>query len=811
MTDSFHQVTIVSAQPFLELNNQRRVLRLQLQKDCHRLGREQRWSNLDIPETGWEVLSRRQAVLHQERGDYRIYDGDGQNPSRNGIFINHTRLDASKGYLLRNGVQLEIGQDPHNQILLTYFNPAASGLVVPSKLRLALKGLKDWPVELGRVSDPLRYASMQLDSPTVSRLHATIYPDAQGGHILQDHSTNGTFVNGNRVERRVQLSTEDTIRIGPFTLLYRKEALELFDRGNQIRLDAHRLLRKVKDKEAGEKIILNDISLAIEPGQLVALVGGSGAGKSTLMKTLLGIEPTTSGTVFLNGEDLRQHFGIYRSQIGYVPQDDIVHRELRVEEVLSYACKLRLPPDTDVSQVVKSTLAQTKLSHVRTSYVRDLSGGQRKRVSIGVELLADPKLFFLDEPTSGLDPGLDKEMMKLLRELADQGRTVVLVTHATANIEECDRIAFMGRGGKLCYFGPPQAAMSFFEMPSDSKYFADIYIKLDQGQTKAENQATVDYWARKFLDSPAYHSHVEAALSPGQTSQSTLKGSKRIGISVLKQLLLLGQRHLQLIGRDRVSLILALLTGPIGIGLITLAVQGEVPLAKLTPPQVTQAPLALRVLFVFSCVALWVGLSSSVQEVVKESAIYARERLINLSLLSYLGAKFLIRAALAGLQTVLIVVAILIGFSAPASDLISWPIGLGITTFLTLLASISLGLMLSTFVQNENEANNALPVIMIPQIIFSGVLFELNGLASKLSWLMLSRWSVGAYGALANVNAMVPKLQQIPGGSPPQPFEPTPVYDATWQNLGLNWGILCLHTVVYLTISLCLQKRKDSF
>ena len=192
------------------------------------------------------------------------------------------------------------------------------------------------------------------------------------------------------------------IRIGPFTLVYEQGCLKLADQGNQIRIDAAHLIRQVKNKKGRLRTILDDVSLSIEPGQLVALVGGSGAGKSTLMKTLLGIEPTTSGTVFLNGDDLRRNFDLYRTQIGYVPQDDIVHADLTVEEVLTYACQLRLPPDTNISTVVDHTLEQIKLEHVRHTFIRDLSGGQRKRVSIGVELLADPKLFFLDEPTSGL-------------------------------------------------------------------------------------------------------------------------------------------------------------------------------------------------------------------------------------------------------------------------------------------------------------------------------------------------------------------------------------------------------------------------
>ena len=810
LTETSGDVTVVSTEPFIELNNQGQVLRFSLQKDIYKLGRDRKWSDLDIPEKGWEVLSRHQAVLRKVGEDYRIYDGDTHKPSSNGIFLNHTRINTNNGYLLKHGMTLEIGQNPGNQILLTYLHPAKSQVVLPSKRRLELKSLKDWPVILGREQQLDYYSSMQLDSPIVSRRHATIYRDVQG-YRLENHSTNGTFVNGKAVEQPLILKERNRIQIGPFTLLYQGEVLELVDRGSSIRLDAHNLRREVKDKELGKKLILNDVSLAIEPGQLIAVVGGSGAGKSTLMKTLLGIEPTTSGTVFLNGDDHRQHFDIYRSQIGYVPQDDIVHLDLTVEEVLTYACKLRLPPDTDVAAVVKHTLSQIMLSHVKSSFVRDLSGGQRKRVSIGVELLADPKLFFLDEPTSSLDPGLGKEMMKLLRELADQGRTVVLVTHATANIEECDRIAFMGRGGKLCYFGPPKGALNFFEMPSDDlKYFADIYRQLDQGTTKKDTEQTVNYWAKKFLESSEYQSYIQASLSAGNPRAKTT-AQKRVGVSFGTQLLLLSQRHLVLALRDRISLALSLLTGPIGIALMILTVQDKTPLASLDP-EITKASLALRVLFVFSCVAIWVGLSCSVQEIVKESAIYARERLINLGLLPYIGSKFLIRSSIAIVQTLLIIGPILLWFESPDSQLIFWPIGLAITNFLTLITSISLGLMISAFVKNENAANSTLPLIMIPQLIFSGVLFELEGISSKLSCLMPSRWSVGAYGALVNVNTIIPKLPKIPRSNDlTQPFESNPIYDATWQNLSLNWGMLCLHTVIYLIIALYLQKRKDVF
>ena len=812
MTARFEKPTLVNPQPFLELNNQGKILQLPLEKNEHRFGRDRAWADLEIPDIGWDILSRKQAIFKKEGQDYRIYDGDGSKPSSNGIYINETRIDHLVGYPLKNGVQLEIGKSANNRILLTYFKPVEECLVVPSTRRLGLKGLKEWPVQLGRAPKPDKYSSMQLDAPTVSRLHATIYPDGQKGHILHDLSANGTFVDGKRVEKRLPLKDGNTIHIGPFSLLYKGDSLEILDTGSRIRLDVDRLVRKVKDKEGKEKVILNDVSLVIEPGQLVALVGGSGAGKSTLMKSLLGIEPVSSGTVFLNGDNLRQNWIMYRSQIGYVPQDDIVHPDLTVEEVLAYACKLRLPPDTNVSAVVETTLEQIKLSHVRTNFIRNLSGGQRKRVSIGVELLADPKLFFLDEPTSGLDPGLDKEMMKLLRELADQGRTVVLVTHATANIEVCDRINFMGRGGKQCYFGPPLQALRFFEMPSvDLKYFSDIYIKLDQGGTPNEVRATVDHWAQKYLESTEYQTHVKSLLTPGQESNSkSVDSVHHTGISPFKQLWLLSQRYIQLVLRDRSSLIFSLLSGPIAIALTAWILYDKTPLLRLNPPEITQGPLALKLLFIFSCIGIWIGLSSSVQEIIKESAIYARERLINLGLLPYLGSKILIRSGLAVAQTLLIVLAVLVGFQSPQYNLTPWFLGLGITNFLTLLASISLSLMISAFVKNENEANSILPLIMIPQIILSGVLFELKGLPAKLGWLTISRWSIGAYGALVNVNEMVPKISNTPGvPSLDKIFTTSSVYDPTWNNLGLNWGILVLQTVICLAVALWLQKRKD--
>ena len=786
----------VLTQPYLELTNQGTTIQRFLTQEQHLLGRDAQRADLILP-SDWHMISGCHALLRRSGEDYCLYDGDGQKPSTNGIFLNRTRITPSKGYLLKHGAELRIGQNPHHQVLLTYRNPlGAATAEMPETRSLSLKNRS---VLLGR--DP--QATLELDAPIVSRRHATIEPTGQG-YLLRDHSANGVFVNGTRVNGSVALDDDCTIQIGPFTLVYRDDTLTVVDRGNQIRLDAWELVRHVSQKGKEPRCLLNDISLAIEPGQFVALVGGSGAGKSTLMRTLLGIDPTDKGVVYLNGTNLRRNFGIYRAQIGYVPQDDIVHRELTVEEVLTYAAKLRLPADTDVPAVVQKTLQQIEMSDHAEVLVSKLSGGQRKRISIGVELLADPRLFFLDEPTSGLDPGLDKKMMQLLRKLADEGRTVILVTHATANIKLCDRLVFIGRGGRLCYFGPPTKALNFFQIESDD--FADIYNELEKGET------TVRQWAERFRHSDDYWQYVTGHLSPGNANKprSTLSPSK--GTSFLAQLWLLTQRYFQLTCRDPINLGLSLVTAPIGIGLIILAVGDQDPLILADLPDPTLAPLALRVLFVFTCAALWVGLSSSLQEIVKESAIYLRERLINLGLFAYLGSKVLILSSLALLQTLLIVLVILTGFNDPDPTLLSWDLGAGTTTFLTLLACMSMGLMVSAIVRNASQANSALPLLLLPQIIFSGVLFHMDGFTSKLSWLMLSRWSVGAYGTLVNINAMVPEPIKLPNGSTiPLTFDKSAVYDPTWHNLTLNWGMLCLHAAVYLGVTFWVQKRKDMF
>ncbi len=825
MVSSSASRTVFGTTPRIELHSQGNVLAFDLSEAEHHLGREPQYPEpigLKVP-IEWGLVSRYQAVLRRIGGEYYIYDGDGQSPSSNRLFINNCLISPQDGYRLESYDELRIGQNPQNYVTLIFIDPSQVRVGVAPEIT-TVPVTTQRPVTIGRGAEN----DFNLDVPTVSRHHASIERDTQNKYTLHNYSPNGVFVDRQKVEKTATLLPGAVLQIGPYVFVLQSDYLTLADRGENIRLDVDQITKVVRLKNKQGLCLLNNVTLAIEPGQFVALVGGSGAGKSTLMRTLLGIEPPTSGTVYLNGEDLSNNFNIYRNLIGYVPQSDIVHRNLTVREVLYYAAKLRLPPDIDIAELVQKTLQQIELEPRQHNLVKDLSGGQLKRVSIGVELLADPKLFFLDEPTSGLDPGLDKKMMQLLRKLANEGRTVVLVTHATSNINLCDRVAFMGLGGNLCYFGPPAAAKDFFQLASED--FADIYIELET------QEACMDI-ASKFQTSEYRQTYVSDRLSLPTKSQSQLLPSQPVVLpppesakqSLFQQLQLLTQRYVQLIRRDPVYLGLSLLTAPIGILLEFLATKDTLqntskafnpatnPLLDpfVGSPDPNRAAMALKILFVFTCAAIWVGLATSLQEIIKESMIYLRERLVSLRLFAYIGSKVLTLGTLSLVQTILISAVVLFCFHAPEPirelSPINWYIGMPITTFLTVLAALCLGLMVSASVKNSSQANSALPLLLLPQIIFAGVLFTIDKVAigQVISWLTISRWSIGAYGTLVDLNILTPTGKNEEGVDWSKFMNPSPVYDTTWQNLGLNWGMLLLHSAVYLSITILLQKRKD--
>ncbi len=325
-------------------------------------------------------------------------------------------------------------------------------------------------------------ADVRLAHPAVSKRHARIFvsPDGRGRSIEDLGSTNGTYVNGEPVKQGAPraLAAGDEIRVGPVKLVFSAERIEEHDESRDVGLDVVGLNQKI----AKGVNLLKNISLSILPNEFVAVVGTSGAGKSTLLGALSGLKPASDGKVLINGTSLYDNFDAYRTSMGYVPQDDILHKELPVGRALDYAAALRLPDDTtqaERDERVRDVLKTLGLEERKDVPIGSLSGGQRKRVSIGAELLTEPGLFFLDEATSGLDPGIESQLMRFLRSLADSGHTIILITHATKNVMLCDQVAFLARGGYLAYYGPPDKALEHFGVAGLRRHLRKARLRAD--------------------------------------------------------------------------------------------------------------------------------------------------------------------------------------------------------------------------------------------------------------------------------------------------------------------------------------------
>jgi ABC transport system ATP-binding/permease protein len=782
-------------------------------------------------------VSAKHARIDPDGAAHRIVDIG----STNGILSEGKRLAANTPLKLADGDVLRIG-DPAtgNFVTLTYHNPvvarAAQAGTVAQSYPL---DPNDPQITIGREG-----SEIVLENPQVSRQHAVI--DRVGGrHVLRDvGSTNGTFVNGQRITEHT-LTPGDVIQIGAFKLVYDGDSLDQYDQRGALRIDARNLSRTVR-RDGKTRVILKDVSLSIEPREFVALVGGSGTGKSTLMNALSGYAQATGGHVLVNGDDYYRNFDAYRAVLGYVPQDDIIHRTLPVERALGYAAQLRLPADTapaEITQRIARVLEDVEMTPHRDKLVENLSGGQRKRVSIGAELLADPSLFFLDEPTSGLDPGLEKKMMYTLRRLADSGRTVVLVTHATANISQCDHVAFMS-DGRLVYFGPPAEALQFFNVTSGD--FADIYTKLEgvasqqdadrwsvvqrdlqheyDAWTNAERRtpnaeqkgpiqrsafsvqpSLAELWEMKFRASPEYAHYVAGrlALAPsgpvaGGAGGNTSSSAPRV--SPLRQFGILARRYLDLIVQDRRNLLILLLQAPIiGVLLMLVAKSDAIVGDKVFASE------AKKVLFMLATVAVWFGIINAAREITKESAIFRRERLANLRIGPYVLSKIVILTLLVVVQSALLLglVGLKVHFPAMGVLLPGW-IELYITTLLTSLAGLAIGLAISSAAATPDRAISIVPLALIPQILFAGVIFTLGDgytVERLLSWFTVSRWAMDAYGTTVNLNEMnfQPGLLRVVKDE----------YTFTAGHLLSRWAILLVYMAVCLGITAWQLRSRD--
>ncbi len=621
-------------------------------------------------------------------------------------------------------------------------------------------------ITIGRAPDN----DVVLDSPVVSRHHAVVRRE-DGRFFLRDLNTpNGTFVNGRRV-RSAWLKPGDQVRIGPYRFVVGGRGLAQYAETGGVWLAAVGLNQWVRR----DLNILQNVSLVIEPRELVVIVGQSGSGKTTLLNALSGFAPASQGEVVVNGVNIYRHFDAVRHHIGYVPQQDIIHKELTVWEALDYAARLRMPPDTtpqERHERIAQVLDDLDLSHRRDVPIARLSGGQQKRVSIGVELLTRPGLFFLDEPTSGLDPGTESAFMHLLRRLADQGCTIVLVTHTTKNVALADKVVFMARGGYLAWYGPPQEALDYFdqyrteaERAQGPMTFDDIYLLLDD-----PDRGSPEEWAQRFRQHPAYRRYItdplrakqqlptldedaraslmvslttEGALPPRPKAKKPLAAGRS---AFFRQMAVLFSRNIRVLLRDRFGLALMLLVAPLvaSLDFLLAALLGRDPFDFYQGSFST----AMVTLFSLTVYAVMVGSLSQMREIVKEQDIYRRERLVNLRLLPYLLSKFGVAVIMALYQATWYVGLHYLAFRMPGG----WQEAALIygTLALTALGGMMLGLFASALAPNANAAPLIVILFMVPQIVLSGVQMPLPQYVSAVS---STRWGFEALMSITGIGA----------------------------------------------------------
>ena len=638
------------------------------------------------------------------------------------------------------------------QTMVATGSRSVSPTTQPSQPQLLARLLFDTRPQLsvGRAPDN----DLRLDGLQISNHHARFARDNGSVTVEDAGSTNGVYVNGERIGGRRPVQLSDVIQIGPFVLQAdAHQGVAVYDTRSKTRIDCINIAKVVTNRSGGGTIkLLDDVGLTIQPNEFVGLLGPSGAGKSTLMDSLNGMRPATSGNVLINNLDLYRHLDSLKQSIGYVPQDDIIHRELTVYRTLYYVARLRLSRDVstrEIDQIVNEVMDVTGLSERRDVPVGQLSGGQRKRVSIAVELITKPSVIFLDEPTSGLDPATEEKIMKLFRQIAESGRTVVLTTHAMENVKLFDKIVVLMRG-KLVFYGAPQEALAHIKADS----FKDLYDKLEApvdqqtaaltplpaNATKSQKQAlkqrreqiaeeVAEDWKRKFQATEAYRRNVVEPLSALPRDGRTAAPPKRhtSPVDAVRQWGTLTRRYLEVLSRDKFNLLILFGQAPIIAFLTYLVVGSKIP---------RDFPY-----FVLALVSIWFGTSVASREIIRERAVYTRERMVNLRLLPYVASKLFVLGLIVSFQCLLLFGSVKFLHYTGLMRLPGWAIPQLIIVLLTAMVGLALGLLISAIVKTSEMATSLVPLILIPQILFSGLVGVPVNTARVIGTVMPATWA----------------------------------------------------------------------
>ena len=570
----------------------------------------------------------------------------------------------------------------------------------------------------------------------------------------------------------VQLIERPAVEVAP---------IDVVSRG--VRIDVDVLTRHVRDRKRGELTLLDAVSFTILPGELVASVGPSGAGRTTLLETIAGIAAPTSGSVRFDGIDVHANSGAFRSVLGYVPQDDIIHADLPLVRTLRYAARLRLPSGVStaaVDEAVGDALLAVGLTEQADVRVGALSGGQRKRASIAVELLTDPHVFFLDEPTSGLDPLTSAELTARLRQLADRSATVVFTTHSIDDLARCDRIVFMARGGSVGFVGTIDEALEHFEVGS----VAALYRCLtDVDRTHVSSARSSTAVAIAPVDVPRYEIGRPTA-------------------SALTQWRVLTQRTLEILVRNRLTLAILLGSPALVVAMFVILFRpGAFDFDDPSPSSMVM--IGFWVVFA----AFFFGLTYGLLQICTERTILRRERLVGLRPGPYVASKVTILAPF-----LVLVVAAMLGVLRLFDRLPDRPLttyaSIGVSLLLCALAALGLGLLTSAMVKTVSQATLALPMLCFPAVLFSGAILPVHLMANAgaaLSWAMPSRWAFEGLGHDLGARHILAE-----GGSPlGQPLLAS-YGDAGTLPTGTYWLVLAAFTVVFLVATRAVVARTSS-
>lgn len=638
-------------------------------------------------------------------------------------------------------------------------------------LRPGKTGVQSIPgaVKIGRADDN----DIVIPEVLASRHHATLVPTPNGTEIHDNRSINGTFVNGGRVDVAV-LHDGDIVTIGNIDLVFAGGTLVRRDETAALTRAGGLDVRGVTWTIENNKTLLDNISLGALPGTLTAVIGPSGAGKSTFARLVAGYTHPTTGTVAFEGHNVHAEYASLRSRIGMVPQDDVVHGQLTVQQALMYAAELRLPPDTtkdDRAQVVARVLEELEMSQHLHTRVDKLSGGQRKRASVALELLTGPSLLILDEPTSGLDPALDRQVMTMLRQLADAGRVVLVVTHSLTYLDVCDQVLLLAPGGKTAFCGPPGQIGPAMGTTNWADIFSTVAGDPDGARAR--------YLAR--TGPPPSPPPVEKPAELGEPSHTSL----------FRQFSTIARRQIRLIISDRgYFAFLALL--PFIMGSLSMSVPGNVGFG--IPNPMGEAPSEPgQILVLLNVGAVFMGTALTIRDLIGERAIFLREQAVGLSTSAYLLAKVCVYTVFAVVQSAIVTVIVLLGKGGPtqgAAALGKPGLELFADVALTCVASAMLGLALSAIAKSNDQIMPLLVVAVMSQLVFSGGMIPVTARIplDQMSWATPARWGFAASASTIDL------LKLEPGPQTPK--------DSHWHhNAGTWWfdmGMLVVISLFYL-------------